>query len=113
VKRLDRVTQEQAKQSKDGAALILLAGFTEDLLSQKALHPDELQWKILVNHLDEMIYRSKTSEKLPELDITLFSGLSKKSMELADEVVRRVQNLGDDEQYLLAVHFENIQGIIT
>lgn len=112
MKVLDMLVQKQSEQSKNAQELVELVNFTENLLEQEHLQPTEIQWKILVNHLDEMIRRSKTGEKLPEMDINLFSDLSKKSMKMAEKVVQSVQNLEDNEQFLLAVHFENIQGNI-
>lgn len=69
-------------------------------------NPDETQVEVLANHLAEMVKRSETEEKLEEVDIAMFNGLSKESLDAAERVATRIGNLNDQEKYILAVHFE-------
>ena len=66
----------------------------------------ELQWTILINHLNEMLKRSKEQETIPEVDPEMFSEVSKEALQLADGVVRKIDNLSQDEMYVLSIHFE-------
>lgn len=70
------------------------------------IEPTELQWTILINHLNEMLKRSKEQETIPEVDPEMFSEVSKESLQLADGVVRKIDNLSQDEMYVLSIHFE-------
>lgn len=70
------------------------------------IEPTELQWTILINHLNEMLKRSKEQETIPEVDPKMFSEVSKEALQLADGVVRKIDNLSQDEMYVLSIHFE-------
>lgn len=70
------------------------------------IEPTELQWTILINHLNEMLKRSKEQETIPEVDPEMFSEVSKEALQLADGVVRKIENLSQDEMYVLSIHFE-------
>ncbi|MBU5582400.1 PRD domain-containing protein [Enterococcus sp. S181_ASV_20] len=70
------------------------------------IEPTELQWTILINHLNEMLKRSKEQETIPEVDPEMFSEVSKEALQLADGVVRKIDNLSQDEMYVLSSHFE-------
>ena len=70
------------------------------------IEPTELQWTILINHLNEMLKRSKEQETIPEVDPEMFSEGSKEALQLADGVVRKIDNLSQDEMYVLSIHFE-------
>ncbi len=70
------------------------------------IEPTEQQWTILINHLNEMLKRSKEQETIPEVDPEMFSEVSKEALQLADGVVRKIDNLSQDEMYVLSIHFE-------
>ena len=70
------------------------------------IQPNELQWTILINHLNEMIRRSKKQETIPEVDPVMNSEDSREALKLADDVVKKVANLSQDEMYVLSIHFE-------
>ena len=70
------------------------------------IEPTELQWTILINNLNEMLKRSKEQETIPEVDPEMFSEVSKEALQLADGVVRKIDNLSQDEMYVLSIHFE-------
>ena len=70
------------------------------------IEPTELQWTILINHLNEMLKRSKEQETIPEVDPEMFREVSKEALQLADGVVRKIDNLSQDEMYVLSIHFE-------
>lgn len=75
-------------------------------LEKEKIEPTELQWTILVNHLNEMLRRSKEQESIPEVDPEMFSEVSQEALRLADGVVRKISNLTQDEMYVLSIHFE-------
>ena len=59
-----------------------------------------------INHLNEILKRSKEQETIPEVDPEMFSEVSKEALQLADGVVRKIDNLSQDEMYVLSIHFE-------
>ncbi|MGX7126767.1 PRD domain-containing protein [Enterococcus viikkiensis] len=75
-------------------------------LAAVSIVPTELQWTILVNHLNEMLRRSKTDDTIPEIDPLMFSEVSSEALNLADGVVKKIDNLTKDEIYVLSIHFE-------
>lgn len=75
-------------------------------LAAAKIEPTELQWTILINHLNEMIKRSKEQETIPEVDPEMFNEVSNEALKLADGVVRKIDNLSQDEMYVLSIHFE-------
>ena len=75
-------------------------------LAAVKIEPTELQWTILINHLNEMLKRSKEQETIPEVDPAMFSEVSSEALKLADGVVRKIDNLSQDEMYVLSIHFE-------
>ncbi|MDT2758628.1 PRD domain-containing protein [Enterococcus xiangfangensis] len=83
-----------------------LITWLHDELSAKKIEPTELQWTILVNHLNEMLNRSKGQDSIPEVDPELFSEVSQEALTLADGVVKKIGNLPQDEMYVLSIHFE-------
>ena len=100
-----------------------LAALCQELELSKAVHaviqkietslraieikPNDLQWRILANHVNEMFNRAKEGTGIPEIDGQLFSGISETSMQLAEEVVTEIGHLSPDEKYLLSIHFES------
>lgn len=75
-------------------------------LAEHQIIPTELQWTILINHLNEMLERSKTAETIPAVDPAMFDEVSKEALAIADEVVEMIGNLAKDEMYVLSIHFE-------
>lgn len=75
-------------------------------LSAANIEPTDLQWTILINHLNEMFRRSKEQERIPEVDPEMFSEVSAIALDIADGVVKRISNLPQDEKYVLSIHFE-------
>ncbi|MDT2597924.1 PRD domain-containing protein [Enterococcus dongliensis] len=75
-------------------------------LAEKEIEPTELQWTILINHLNEMLNRSNGQESIPAVDPELFSEVSQDALTLADGVVKKIGNLPQDEMYVLSIHFE-------
>ena len=66
----------------------------------------DYRWQSLVNHVNAMISRSVSKEKLDEMDAGLFAEIGEDSLQLAQEVTERIGGIRDDEKYLLSVHFE-------
>lgn len=58
-------------------------------LAEAKIEPTELQWTILINHLNEMLKRSKEQEAIPEVDPEMFSEVSQEALRLADGVVQK------------------------
>lgn len=78
----------------------------EELLEKEGIRPTEIQWTILINHLNEMIRRSVEGERLPEVDTELFGEVSEVALSLAEVIVDEVSNLPIAEKYVLSIHFE-------
>lgn len=83
-----------------------LTDWLKEELMKVSITPTDLQWTILINHLNEMIKRSKEQETIPEVDPEMFSEVSSEALKLADGVVRKINNLSQDEMYVLSIHFE-------
>lgn len=83
-----------------------LIDWLKDELAAAKIEPTELQWTILINHLNEMLKRSKEEETIPEVDPNMFSEVSSEALDLADGVVKKISNLSQDEMYVLSIHFE-------
>ena len=77
------------------------------VLKGMGVTPSELQWRILLNHVNEMVERSKTGETIPEVDAQLFSEISPTSLQLAEKIVSEICHLSPDEKYLLSINFES------
>ncbi|PCS02881.1 hypothetical protein RR45_GL000394 [Lactococcus chungangensis CAU 28 = DSM 22330] len=77
------------------------------VLKGMGIAPSELQWRILLNHVNEMVERSKTGGTIPEVDTQLFSEVSPTSLQLAEKIVSGIGHLSPDEKYLLSIHFES------
>lgn len=78
-------------------------------LNQTGIVPTALQQTIMVNHINEMIRRSKESEGVPEIDAQMFAEISKESLSSAEVVCQAIGNLMADEKYLLSIHFETVK----
>lgn len=76
------------------------------LLKEQQIQPSELQWTILINHVNEMIKRSIAGEKMSGVDPKMFEEVSKEALLIADKVVQHIGNLPSDEMYVLSIHFE-------
>lgn len=76
------------------------------LLVEQRIQPTELQWTILINHVNEMIKRSIAGEKMSGVDPTMFEEVSKEALAIADQVVQHIGKLPQDEMYVLSIHFE-------
>ncbi|MBO0422909.1 transcriptional antiterminator [Enterococcus plantarum] len=76
------------------------------LLEKQAMQPTQLQWTILINHVNEMIKRSIAGEKMSGVDPVMFEEVSKEALAIADQVVQHIGNLPQDEMYVLSIHFE-------
>lgn len=75
-------------------------------LTAANIEPTDLQWTILINHLNEMLKRSKEQEAIPEVDPMMFSEVSPEALRLAEGVVKKINNPSQDEMYVLSIHFE-------
>lgn len=76
-------------------------------MEKQAIEPTDLQWTILINHVNEMIKRSKANEKMTGVDPAMFEEVSNEALEIADQVVQHIGNLPQDEMYVLSIHFES------
>jgi len=78
-------------------------------LKQENCYTTEVQQQMLISHLRAMVFRAKTGEALPEVDISLFDEISQHSIGLAQRVVDTLPGLAPEETYLLSVHFEVVR----
>ena len=82
----------------------------EEIIKENKLIKTEIQDQMLTNHLKEMIKRNAIKEKVPEIDSELFAQVNSNSIVFAERIVNKFENLGKDEIFLLAIHFENMLG---
>ncbi|HBT4487340.1 TPA: PRD domain-containing protein [Enterococcus faecium] len=98
------------EESQNREKLKQVIDLIEERLVEHAIVPTELQWTILINHLNEMLKRSQRKETIPVVDRDLFKEVSKEvskeAITISDEIVRSIGNLTDDEIYVLSIHFE-------
>ncbi|GGC93200.1 PRD domain-containing protein [Enterococcus wangshanyuanii] len=97
-----KIIEESPYRVELGASLEKIS----ELLKEQAIEPTDLQWTILINHVNEMIKRSKTNEKMTGVDPAMFEEVSNEALEIADQVVQHIGNLPQDEMYVLSIHFE-------
>lgn len=76
------------------------------LLAAEKIQPTELQWTILINHVNEMIKRSVAGEEMSGVDPEMFAEVSEQALVIADKVVQHIGNLPQAEKYVLSIHFE-------
>ncbi|MGK0551689.1 PRD domain-containing protein [Enterococcus faecalis] len=93
-------------QSLHKQSLEAVIQLVNELLKQHQIVPTELQWTILINHLNEMVNRSVAGETIPEVDPAMFSEISAMALQIADAVVNHIGSLSKDEVYVLSIHFE-------
>ncbi|PCS01517.1 hypothetical protein [Lactococcus fujiensis] len=110
---LQKLIDEQCLKSQHPEEFKTLVTAINNELNNDGLEPSEIQWVILLNHVDEMLTRNHNEEYLPEMEATLFAELTDKSLEMAVNIIKSNQKLAENEKYLLAVHMENILGNIN
>ncbi len=99
--------QEMIAKSLYPEELDKLICYTETLLEKEAVFPTELQWQILMNHLNEMIVRKKQADLISAIDMSVFSEISQRSLVLAERIAKQIGDLPKAEIYVLSIHFEN------
>jgi PRD domain protein (TIGR03582 family) len=77
------------------------------LMLENEIQATELQWTILINHLNEMIKRKKSGEQIMSVDPEMFSEVSQKALVIAKGVSDKIGALPIDEMYVLSIHFES------
>lgn len=100
-KTLEIVNESQSKEKLEAVIMLL-----ETRLAEHEIVPTELQWTILINHLNEMLKRSTSAETIPDVDPAMFTEVSKEALTIAAEVVETIGNLTEAELYVLSIHFE-------
>ena len=98
--------QEIIRQSAEPEKLQSIIKQTGARLAEAQIEPTELQWTILINHLNEMLNRSREGTTLAGVDRTLFTELTPETLKIAQETTEAIGQLSEDEWYVLAVHFE-------
>lgn len=83
-----------------------LLSFVWKECKEKQFQIEDYKWKSLVNHMAAMRERARKGEVLEEIDPEMFSEIGEDSLTLAKEIVNRIENLQENEMYLLSVHFE-------
>ncbi|GCF92280.1 PRD domain-containing protein [Enterococcus florum] len=84
-----------------------IVDYTDNLVTTYQIEPTELQWTILINHLNEMILRQKEGTTIPTVDPEMFNEVSKEAMQISRNVVEKIGGLAEDEIYVLSIHFES------
>lgn len=99
--------EEIIKKSRNTKLTLKALEFTYALIQENRLNIKEYRWQMLANHIAAMADRAETGEKLEEIEVELFKGVAKDSIEYAERIVNFIGNLGPCEKYLLSVHFES------
>ena len=97
---------ELLKKSVDAKKLKELLYLIDECCAQHGFTVEDYRLLSLANHVDAMIGRSVSQEKLDAIDASLFDEVSDDSLSLAQLIVDRIGGLQDDEKYLLSIHFE-------
>lgn len=95
------ITESQQKNTLEE-----LIQFVEEQLVAPEIQLSELQWTVLINHLNEMLKRAATQEAIQEVDPSMFNEVSEESLMIAKKVVDYIGQLPIDEMYVLSIHFE-------
>ncbi|MFY2157210.1 PRD domain-containing protein [Cytobacillus firmus] len=98
--------QELHQKSEDPELCKEMMIYVESQLSKENIQMTEAQKLSLLSHVSAMVYRSKHQELVQPVDKILFQEVSKESIEMASKVCSKLQNLHEDEKYLLSIHFE-------
>ncbi|MEF7562465.1 PRD domain-containing protein [Bacillus infantis] len=98
--------QELHQKSEDPQLCKEIMAYVESQLDKENIQMTEAQKLSLLSHVSAMIYRSKHQEKLQPVDKILFQEVSDESIEMAGNVCSKLENLHEDEKYLLSIHFE-------
>lgn len=101
-KEAKQIIQESCYQE----TLFYLIEYTEKTLVNIGITPEELQWTMLINHLNEMIRREKDQQCLGNVDPEMFSEISQESLTIAENIAAQIGQLPKDEVYVLSIHFE-------
>lgn len=80
--------------------------YTKEMMNVHNIVPTELQWTVLINHLNEMVIREREAGSIPDVDPAMFAEVSPEALEIADRVVKHVGQLSESEKYVLSIHFE-------
>lgn len=84
-----------------------MIAYTNQLMKEQNIEATELQWTILINHLNEMIRREASQECIPQVDPAMFAEVSAEALAIAEAVVHKIGKLPIDEKYVLSIHFES------
>lgn len=80
--------------------------YTKEMMNVHNIVPTELQWTVLINHLNEMVIREREAGSIPDVDPEMFAEVSPEALEIAERVVKHVGKLSESEKYVLSIHFE-------
>jgi PRD domain protein (TIGR03582 family) len=79
---------------------------SQEQCKEKSIFMTDVQKLSLLYHLSAMVHRSITGEKLVPIDQSIFSEISKESFSIAKKVKDSIEELEENEIYLLSIHFE-------
>lgn len=106
---LSKEAKQIIQESHYQETLLDLIKYTEKALANTGSTPEELQWTMLINHLNEMIRREKDQQYLENVDLEMFSEISQKSLTIAEKIANKIGQLPKDEVYVLSIHFERFK----
>lgn len=104
---VNKDAQKIIDESPNRQKLELIIKETSRLMASNEIQGTELQWTILINHLNEMIKREQTGEKIIEVDPVMFDEVSEEALMISKRVTDLVGVLPIDEMYVLSIHFES------
>lgn len=92
--------------SKDSDKAIKAIEYANQLAKDTGLQITGAQWEALVNHVVAMVDRSVAGGKLFGIESSAFNAVSNRAMKLAEDLVKFIGGIDDDEKYLMSVHFQ-------
>lgn len=103
----DNEILEMLERAKDKDLSIEIINLSKDKFDENDVIIEDYRWKSYVNHMIALIDRVTTGERLDEMDISIFSELSDKSVNIAKEIMDLIEeDMGDGETYMIAVHID-------
>lgn len=94
------------EESRSRGKLKRVIGLIEERLAEYAIVSIELQWTILINHLNETLECSQRKRTTLVIDRDLFKEVFKEAITISDETARNIGNLIDDGIHVLSIHPE-------
>ena len=90
----------------DKEKLVDVYSFVWEECQKNKFHIEDYKWKSLANHISAMVERAHTKGEFEGIEVEMFNEISSEALSLAKAIVDKIENLHENEMYLLSVHFE-------